>query len=130
MTSFFGVGAQSVTATEGGDNSVSRPATEAPAPGFSAFAGRGVSLGSDIENPSTKSSSSMFSNFRSSSNKTAKAAPEPPREQVRNPVSALDQPRDDKREGDPQATNDTSMEEEDNHAPFIKKKSGDARGTY
>lgn len=91
-----------------------------------------MSLGSDTE--STKSSSSKFSNFLGSGSKgsssSASASSEPAA--PRNPPSAVVQARDDKQEGDNEAPTeaDLNIEEDENQAPFIQKKAGDAKGSY
>jgi len=132
VTSFFGGGSQSGTATEAPGGGAARPAAAAQPSSFSAFSGKGVSLGSDTE--STKSSSSMLSNFLGSGSKSgSSAAPTAQESQApRNTASAPAQAREDKREGDPEAPTEAnlSIDDEENEAPFLQKKADDAKGSY
>ena len=129
LTSFFGGGSQSGTTTEAPRGNAPQPAAAQPS-SFNAFSGKGFSLGgADIE--STKSSSSMMSNFLGSGNKsTSTSAPEPQEAPTRS--SAPAQARDDKREGDPSAATDPdrSIDEDDYESSFLQKKSKDDKGAY
>ena len=130
LTSFFGGGSQSGTATEAPRGNASQPASSQPS-SFSAFSGKGVSLGSDIE--STQSTSSMFSNFLGSGNKNSSSTyGVEPQEAATRGSSAPSQALEDKHESDTQTANDPnrSIDEDDNQAPFIHKKTKDDKGAY